>query len=139
VDARPDDALVDALARSAHEVVGVLTRVAAEHDLSLSQLRVFAILRDRRRLRMSALAAHLGLDRSTLSGLVERAERRGLLRRASDAGDGRGVEVGLSHEGQALAERIAEAARVALAPRIDALSAPERQQLAALLERTLGE
>jgi DNA-binding MarR family transcriptional regulator len=138
MDAGPDDALVDALARSAHEVVGVLTRVAAEHDLSLSQLRVFAILRDRRRLRMSALAAHLGLDRSTLSGLVDRAERRGLLRRASDADDGRGVEVGLSHEGQLFAERIAAAVRSALAPRIDGLAPAERERLTVLLERTLG-
>ena len=134
-----DDALVDALARSAHAVVGVLTRVAAEHDLSLSALRVFAILRDRERLRMSALAAHLGLDRSTLSGLVDRAERRGLLRRASDADDGRGIEVGLSREGQAFAERITAAVRVALAPQIDGLSAPERARLTALLERTLDD
>jgi DNA-binding MarR family transcriptional regulator len=139
VHASPDDALVDALARSAHEVVGVLTRVAAEHDLSLSQLRVFAILRDRRRLRMSALAAHLGLDRSTLSGLVDRAERRGLLRRASDADDGRGIEVGLSAEGQAFAERVAAAVRTALAPRVDGLDAAERARLAGLLERTLAD
>lgn len=138
MDPTPDEALVDALARSAHTVVGVLTKVAGEHDLSLSALRVFAILRDRRRLRMSALAAHLGLDRSTLSGLVDRAERRGLLRRASDAADGRGVEVGLSREGQEFAERIAAAVRVALAPQIDGLSPAERARLTALLERTLG-
>lgn len=135
----PDDELVDALARSAHQTVGVLTRVAAEHDLSLSQLRVFAILRDRRRLRMSALAAHLGVDRSTLSGLVDRAERRGLLRRASDTDDGRGVEVGLSAEGQAFAERVAVAVRTALAPQTDGLSPDERRRLTTLLERTIAD
>ncbi len=132
-----DAALVDALARSAHTVVGVLTRVAAEHDLSLTQLRVVAILRDRERLRMSALAAHLGLDRSTLSGLVDRAEKRGLLHRIADADDGRVVEVGLTPEGQAFAERVADAIRVALAPQVDGLSPRERTALTTLLERTL--
>jgi DNA-binding MarR family transcriptional regulator len=138
VQIESDDALIDALARSAHQVVGVLTRVAAEHDLSLSQLRVFAILRDRRRVRMSVLAGYLGVDRSTLSGLVDRAERRGLLRRSSDADDGRGIEVGLSAEGQAIAERGEAAVREALAPSIAGLDTAERARLAALLERTLA-
>lgn len=139
METAPDDDLVDALARSAHRTVGVLTRVAAEHGLSLSQLRVFAILRDRRRLRMSALAAHLGVDRSTLSGLVDRAERRGLLRRSSDSGDGRGIEVGLSADGQAFAERVAIAVRAALAPHVEELSPEDRRRLTTLLERTIRD
>jgi DNA-binding MarR family transcriptional regulator len=132
-----DEALIDALARSAHQVVGVLTRVAAEHELSLTQLRVFAILRDRERLRMSALAAHLGLDRSTLSGLVARAEARGLLRRTADEEDGRAVGVALTAEGRAFAERVADAVATGLAPQIEALAPHDRSALARLLERTL--
>ena len=75
------DGLVDALARAGFATMAVLTRLSAEHDLSLTQLRVLAILRDRR-VRMSTLADHLGLERSTLFGLVDRAERRNLLQRA---------------------------------------------------------
>lgn len=41
------DALVDGLVRSAFQVMGVLTRIGAEYDLSLTQLRVLGILRDR--------------------------------------------------------------------------------------------
>jgi DNA-binding MarR family transcriptional regulator len=132
-----DAALIDALARSAYQVVGVLTRVAAEHDLSLTQLRVVAILRDRDRLRMSTLAAHLGLDRSTLSGLVARAEARGLLQRTADAGDGRAIDVALTPDGHAIAERGAAAVRTALEPQIESLSGRERETLARLLEQTL--
>jgi DNA-binding MarR family transcriptional regulator len=132
-----DEALIDALARSAHQVVGVLTRVAAEHELSLTQLRVFAILRDRERLRMSALAAHLGLDRSTLSGLVARAEARGLLHRTADEEDGRAVGVALTAEGQAIADRVAEAVAAGLAPQIEALAPRDRGALTRLLEQTL--
>jgi DNA-binding MarR family transcriptional regulator len=60
--------------------MAVLNRVSADHDLSLTQLRVIAILRDRR-LRMGDLADYLGFDKSTITGLVERAEMRGLLQR----------------------------------------------------------
>jgi hypothetical protein len=49
---------------------------------------VLAILRDRR-LRMTALADYLGLERSTMTGLVDRAEKRGLLERAPNASDGK--------------------------------------------------
>src|SRR5262245_48811324 len=78
--------------------MAVPTKVAAENDLSLTQLRVLAILRDRRGT-MTALAAHLGLDRSTVTGLVDRAQRRGLLARAPNADDGRATDVFLTRRG----------------------------------------
>ena len=40
--------LVDALVRSSFAVMAVLSRIGAEHDLSLTQLRMLGILRDRR-------------------------------------------------------------------------------------------
>ena len=87
--------LIDVLARTAFFTTAVLSGVAAEHDLSLTQLRVLAILRDRQG-SMSDLASYLGLDRSTISGLVDRAEKRGLLRRTQNPLDGRGVDVALT-------------------------------------------
>ena len=53
------DGLVDALAQAAFVTMAVLTKVAADNELSLTQLRVLAILRDRR-LRMAVLAGYLG-------------------------------------------------------------------------------
>jgi DNA-binding MarR family transcriptional regulator len=134
-----DDALLDALARSAHEVAGVLTRVAAAHELSLTQLRVLAILRDRDALRMSELAAFLGLDRSTLSGLVDRAEKRGLLRRSALPDDGRVVLVALTDDGRDFAIRLVAGIHAELAPRAARLSPAERDRLTALLERTFAD
>jgi DNA-binding MarR family transcriptional regulator len=131
------DGLVDALAQTAFAITAVLTRAAAEHDLSLTQLRVLAILRGRR-LRMSALADHLGLERSTLSGLVDRAESRGLVARAAASDDGRVVEVQLSQTGVTLAERVAADVGRELTPLTDTLAGRERRQLRGLLERMLG-
>ncbi|MCK2212335.1 MarR family transcriptional regulator [Actinomadura sp. ATCC 31491] len=130
-----DDAM-DALVRTTFEVAGVLTRVAGEHDLSLTQLRVLGILRDRRA-RVTELAAYLGLDKSTLSGLIDRGQRRGLLARGKNPGDGRVVEVYMTEEGHELAERVREEIRRALAPRTGRLDPGQLDHLAELLELVL--
>src|SRR3954466_5514393 len=109
------DALVDALVRNTFQVVGVLTRIGAERDLSLTQLRVLGILRDRRP-RVTELAAYLGLDKSTMSGLIDRAERRGLLARDKNPHDGRVVDVFLTPAGRELTQRLDSEVRQALAP-----------------------
>lgn len=128
------DGLVDALAQSAFATMAVLTKVAAEHDVSLTQLRVLAILRGRR-VRMAELADHLGLERSTMTGLVDRAEQRGLLARAPNPTDGRAVDVFLTPAGSALARQGAAAIRRSLVPVTDALTPAEQRRLQSLLER----
>ena len=132
----PPGSLEDALIQAAFTVTAVLSRVAAAHDLSLTQLRVLGILRDRR-LRMTVLADFLGLERSTLSGLVDRGVARGLLRRERSLTDGRVIEVSITAEGAELAEAGAAEVRVALAPSTARLSAEERRRLQVLLEHML--
>jgi DNA-binding MarR family transcriptional regulator len=128
--------LVDALAQTGFVTTAVLTRIAAEHDVSLTQLRVLAILRDRQ-VRMSELAAYLGLDRSTISGLVDRAERRGLVRRTPNQHDGRSIDVALTAAGRRVAARGADEVAAALAPLTSALTATEAERLTTLLEKML--
>jgi DNA-binding MarR family transcriptional regulator len=129
--------LIDVLVQATFMTVAVLSSVAADNDLSLTQLRVLAILRDRR-VRMSALAAYLGLDRSTMSGLVERAEKRGLLARAPDPSDGRAVEVFLTPGGTELADALYILIEQSLSPATGRLSPAERHRLATLLHRMAG-
>jgi DNA-binding MarR family transcriptional regulator len=135
--ASPDaDPVVDALARVSFATMAVLTKVASAHDLSLTQLRVLGILRDRQ-VRMAGLADHLGLERSTLSGLIDRAERRGLVVRSTDPTDGRAIEVRLSDEGARLAAELTTTVNRELSPLTDALGRRDREQLRASLERML--
>jgi DNA-binding MarR family transcriptional regulator len=128
--------LIDALVRTSFVTMAVLNRVGAEHDLSLTQLRVLALLRDRR-VKMSELADYLGLDKSTISGLVDRAEKRGLLQRIPNPIDGRGVDVVLSTEGMELAERGASQIARSLSPMTSTLTRAEAHRLTTLLERML--
>src|SRR5580658_890894 len=95
--------LKDSLVQTSYAVVALLSHVAAEHDMSLTQLRVLAILRDHEPT-MAQLATHLGLERSSVSGLVDRAVGRGLVRRDTSTDDRRAVRVSLTTEGKRLAE-----------------------------------
>lgn len=127
---------MDALVQATFQVTGVLSRIGAENDLSLTQLRVFGILRDRRP-RVTELAAHLGLDKSTISGLIDRAERRGFLARARNAEDGRAVDVFLTPAGHEMTARIYDEVRRELHPMMDVLSGEQREKLHDLLRLTL--
>jgi DNA-binding MarR family transcriptional regulator len=130
------DGLVDALAQAAFRTMAVLNKVGADNDLSLTQLRVLAILRDRR-LRMTALADYLGLEKSTMSGLVDRAETRGLLERAPSASDGRAVDVFLSPAGADLAERLYTQVERSLHPMTSKLTPAQQRRLQTLMQRML--
>jgi len=132
----PSEGVVDALVQAAFVTMAVLNQIGAENDLSLTQLRVFGILRDRRP-RMAELADYLGLEKSTMSGLIDRAEKKGLLARAPSAEDGRASEVFLTREGARLVERLYAQVQQALAPLADRLSAAEQQRLRDLLRRLL--
>lgn len=131
------DGLLDALARAAFATMAVLNKLAAENTLSLTQLRVGGILRDRR-VQMAELARYLGLEKSTVTGLVDRAEQRGLMARAASSVDGRVVEVFLTKDGSKLAERVEAQLRDAMARLTARLSASEQRHLQELLEHMLA-
>lgn len=112
--------------------MAVLSRIGAKHDLSLTQLRLLGILRDRR-LRITLLGERLGLEKSTVSGLIDRAEKRGLVERAPSLEDGRATDVFLTKQGARLVEALRAEAALVLAPLVDRLTPTEQQRLQELL------
>jgi MarR family transcriptional regulator, lower aerobic nicotinate degradation pathway regulator len=134
MDAAED--LRDGLVQVSFTVVAALTRVAAEHDLSLTQLRVLGILRDREPT-MAQLATYLGLERSTVSGLIDRASQRGLVRKAGHPDDGRSVRVSLTPEAQRLATEVIAEIGALTAPLTGRLNSSEQRRLTALLTKVL--
>src|SRR5580658_2258388 len=91
---------VDGLAQLSFVIMGALERRAAEHDLSLAATRLLGVLRDREPT-MNELARLLQLDKSSVTGLVDRAERRGLVTRVPSPTDRRSALVRLTGAGQA--------------------------------------
>ncbi len=126
--------LVDSLVQSSFLVQGVLRRVAARHDLSVVQMRLLGILRDREP-GILVLAGQLELDKSSVTGLVDRAEGRGLVERVADPDDGRAVRVRLTKDGRALAARGTAEVGEELAALAATLTDAQRRQLATLLGR----
>lgn len=132
----PGEGLVDALVPTAFVTMAVLNKIGAENDLSLTLIRVLGILWDRRP-RMAELADYLGLERQTMSGLIARAEKKGLVARAPNAEDGRATDVFLTSEGAKLVKHLHLQAQLALAPLTEQLSASDQQLLQSLLQRML--
>jgi MarR family transcriptional regulator, lower aerobic nicotinate degradation pathway regulator len=130
------DELRDALAQMSFTLMAVLTEVAAEHDLSLTQLRVLGILRDREPT-MAELAAFTGLERSTISGLIDRAAQRGLVVRTADPRDGRSVRVTLTESARRLVPTITATVGQRIKPLTDRLTNAEQKRLIALLTKAL--
>jgi DNA-binding MarR family transcriptional regulator len=129
--------LLDNLALTSFTVIALLSRVAAEHDVSLTQFRMVAILRDRTPT-MAELADFLGLERSSVSGLIDRAARRGLVQRTASRSDGRAVQVSLTPDGQRLAGRVRAEVAGLIAPMTGALTPAEQKRLTQLLDKMLG-
>src|ERR1700759_1571507 len=102
----PELRAVDGLAQLSFLVYRLIVRRAGEHELSMVQMRLLGVLRDRRPT-INELARLLGLDKSSVSGLGDRRARRGLVPRAPSPAGGRAVLVGLTDAGRAL---VAEAA-----------------------------
>jgi DNA-binding MarR family transcriptional regulator len=127
---------MDSLVRVSFTVIALLSRVAAEHDLSLTQLRVLAILRDHEPT-MGELAAYLGLERSSVSGLIDRAVKRGLVRRDPSGDDGRAVRLSLTPDGRHLARIGADEIGALIAPMTGSLTPADQKRLGTLLGRVL--
>lgn len=135
-DLRSD--LMDDLVQTSFAVAAVLTRVGAAHDLSLTLLRLLGILRDRQP-KMAELADYLVLEKSTVSGLIDRAETRGLVQRSTTPEDGRSVRVGLSTKGRRLVRTVEAEIAGALAPLTARLTPQDQRQVHTLLARMLTE
>jgi DNA-binding MarR family transcriptional regulator len=79
-------------------LTSTVARVAEEHELTPMQGRLLCGLAGRSQ-RMMDLAQSLGIEKAALTGLVDRAERRGLVERATVPGDRRAIQVTLTDDG----------------------------------------
>jgi DNA-binding MarR family transcriptional regulator len=122
--------LTDALVEFSFLIQATLARLASEYEVSLIQVRLLGILRDREP-GIVELAEVLNLDKSSVSGLVDRAQRRGLVERASSKStDGRAIRVLLTDHGRRLVSQFAERVSEELAELVKDLSPAQRQRLA---------
>ncbi|MEV0150836.1 MULTISPECIES: MarR family transcriptional regulator [unclassified Nonomuraea] len=128
--------VVAGLVRSTFLVNAVYAESAREYGITSQQGQLLCVLMPQP-YGMSELGATLGLAKSSLTGLVDRTERNGLVERRPDPQDSRAVRVALTRRGDRLARDFyAETCR-----RVDRLAegldAAERDTLAGLLGRVV--
>ncbi|MGI5289827.1 MarR family winged helix-turn-helix transcriptional regulator [Nonomuraea polychroma] len=107
----------EALVRLAHLVQQVFEEVAKEHDLTPQQAQLLCLLIDGP-VGMTELTRALRLEKSSLTGLVDRAGKRGLVARTRDSHDRRACRIVLTPDG----ERLGALAHAGMADRLETLA-----------------
>ncbi|MFP1630040.1 MarR family winged helix-turn-helix transcriptional regulator [Streptomyces sp. 5K101] len=125
--------LMELLSVSLRAYYGDFTVAAASENLTASQGKALTVLR-RGPAAMRALADTLTCDASNMTGIVDRLEKRGLVRREASASDRRVKNVVLTAEGERVTDAIRAKMR-ATREGLDRLSDQDRDCLYALLER----
>jgi DNA-binding MarR family transcriptional regulator len=99
----------ESLFRAQVTVIRQLTREFPTDELSFNEYDVLFNLsrQEGRKLRIRDLNRHLLLTQPSVSRLVDRLVSRGLVRKESDPGDGRGTFVCLTDEGYSLFRKVA--------------------------------
>jgi DNA-binding MarR family transcriptional regulator len=134
--ARPfsDLGIVDGLVQLSFSVQAIVGSVTSGYDSSIIQTRLLGALRGRE-LTMAQIARMLNLDKSSATGLVDRAASKGYVVRAASREDGRSIRVSLTAQGRRITDRVVQE----VARRIDAvalgLSEAERRRLSQLASK----
>jgi len=92
----------DGLIQLSRLVQGIHARISERHDLTPVQAKLLCVLAFGPR-GMAELAQCFGVEKAALTGLVDRAERRGLVRRSPVPGDRRALRVTLTDTGRGAA------------------------------------
>jgi DNA-binding MarR family transcriptional regulator len=110
----------------------VMRHVAVRHvpdflavDVTMSQAKTLYLVAAQPGVRMTALAAQLGVSLSTVSGLVDRLVEHGYVERREDPDDRRQQLVRLTSTGDAVIERMREMNLSHMRLLLEGLSVPE--------------
>ena len=116
---------------------GQLPVLAATLELSPAQCHVLYVIEPGKPVPMKQLATSLSCDASNVTGLVDRLESRGLIRRVAHTSDRRVKVLDLTPTGAKLrAELVARMSTPP--PQLERLSAKDQRALERILTRLLG-
>ncbi len=105
-----------------------------ELGLTMTQLRVLFLLITEDGASAGAMAESLKVTPSTLTRIVDRLVRQGLIRRETDDGDRRLVRHYVSASGASTVEELERSGRARMNEVMDRLSAPQLERLVLALE-----
>jgi DNA-binding MarR family transcriptional regulator len=118
-------------------VQGVYARVSARHDLTPVQARLLCVLIEGPR-GMAELAHCFSVEKAALTGLMDRAERRGLAQRAPVPGNRRALQVTLTDAGRQTATAFHAEISAELIRLIDPLTPHDRDHFRDAMTRIIS-
>jgi len=121
-----------AVAALFRETSALYAAIARRFDLTSQQTQLLCTL-SREQPSFGELAAMLGCDKTNVTGMVDRLERKGFLTREKDAKDRRVSRVVLTEQGWALREKIRAEFGQGLSGRFAGLSTKDQAELVRLL------
>lgn len=110
---------------------------AAGYDLTPVQYAALSAIQNHPCIDQAALAGEIAFDRATITGVVDRLELKGLIRRQVNARDRRAKELVITPEGLIMLEQIAPAVQKAQRLMMHGLSESEAAQLMQLLRKAI--
>lgn len=111
----------------------------AKVEVDRSSILILMSLHRRGPLRLSDLAADIGLDRSTISRQVDAAVRAGYVQKTNDAADARASLLALTARGQTARQKLSEAWRAIVADALETWTAEEQAQFSHLLDKLVAQ
>jgi DNA-binding MarR family transcriptional regulator len=129
------DAIVEAIVYLYTESRRLTKDIAARHGLTGPQLTVVKILEALGDLSLSRLSAKIKAQNSTVTGIVDRMEREGLVVRERSASDRRVVHIRLTPKGSQLAREVPIEPIMILRNVLEGLSENEKSDLLRILTK----
>ena len=116
----------DGLIQLCRVVQGIHAQISERHELTPVQARLICVLAFGPR-GMAELAQCFGVEKATLTGVVDRAEQRGLVRRSPVPGDRRALHVTLTDTGRRAATAFHAEATERLSHLLSSLPSRDRE------------
>jgi DNA-binding MarR family transcriptional regulator len=134
---RFDDSVGYLIARARLKLTKEFDDALTEHDITKAQGGILLILAAGRCETAAELARELYTDSASMTRMIDRLEKRGLVKRVRRADDRRVVNLHLTDQGQELAERLPKIFSTILAASFAHFNAAELDALRGLLRKFL--
>ncbi len=124
--------------RAGQQFVTAFTPSLAAEGQDIQSWRVLFVLNQRGAMKVGELSRLTSINVSTLSRLLDRMEKKGLLKRTPDPADARSIGLELTLEGREVFERLRPAAEALEARALQVMSEEEGAELRRLLNKLHG-
>lgn len=99
------------IARLASAMRDQFNQALAEHDVTWPQWMIMNVLHHKLAVTPAQIAENIGVDRSAVTRLVDRLEKKGMVARSFDGLDRRSIQIVMTEQGRHLVVKINEAAK----------------------------